>query len=192
MKDALTIGIGLPLEEPLLACLEKNGINLKTSPVFIQSFEVSNLKSLRSQIAVQLVQLVDSKGSRPFDFILAGVGEVRNSEDLMTVEGLKEILTYADIVAPYKDYLIPRVGNNLDKPTTVIKDAHLVGLQVHTWTMRPENEFLPDSLKKGSDPNEHGDSVSEILAFLDAGLNGFFTDAGGCGREAVQKYQNRK
>ena len=42
-------GIGLPLEEQLLASLEKHGWNRRDAPVFIQSFEQANLRELRRQ-----------------------------------------------------------------------------------------------------------------------------------------------
>src|SRR5215510_14577075 len=38
--------LGLSLEEPLVAALRANGLDRKQAPVFIQSFEVSNLKEL--------------------------------------------------------------------------------------------------------------------------------------------------
>jgi glycerophosphoryl diester phosphodiesterase len=42
--------IGLSLEEPLVAILKANGYTHPYSPVFIQSFEVSNLKELNRMI----------------------------------------------------------------------------------------------------------------------------------------------
>ena len=50
--------IQLPLEEPLLASLEKHGWNTREAPVFIQSFEQGNLRDLRKKTQVRLVQLV--------------------------------------------------------------------------------------------------------------------------------------
>ena len=38
--------IGLPLEEPLIRTLQRNGLDQRGAPVFVQSFEVSNLKAL--------------------------------------------------------------------------------------------------------------------------------------------------
>ena len=49
--------IGLPLEEPLLAALRAAGLAERSSPVFIQSFEDGNLRALRDEIPVRLVQL---------------------------------------------------------------------------------------------------------------------------------------
>ncbi len=57
--------IGLPHEAPLLALLERYGHVDKNAPVFIQSFEVENLKALRAKTKVRLIQLMDEKGSPP-------------------------------------------------------------------------------------------------------------------------------
>ena len=44
----------------LLASLEKHGWNRRDSPVFIQSFEAGNLRELRKQTKVRLIQLVSA------------------------------------------------------------------------------------------------------------------------------------
>lgn len=134
-----------------------------------------------------MVQLVDWN-SRPYDFTL-DPNETRNARDLLTSEGLKEIRTYADHVAPYKEDIIPRSeGNQLGKPTSLIRDAHKVGLKVVTWTFRPENHFLPASSQIGSDKTAFGDSAAEIKAYLEAGLDVVFTDAPDIGRKAVDEF----
>ena len=43
------VRLGLPLEDRLLAVLAQYGYTSKTSPVIVQSFEVSNLKYLRTK-----------------------------------------------------------------------------------------------------------------------------------------------
>jgi glycerophosphoryl diester phosphodiesterase len=184
--------IGLPLEDRLIQVLEDNNLNTKDSPVFIQSFEVANLKELRRRrVLVPLVQLVDEAGTQPYDFVLSK--DPRKSEDMLTKTGLEEIAKYADVVAPYKEYLIPRTANNnLGVPTELIAKAHSLGLLVHTWTFRPENHFLPADLKsskKDIDKHVVGDgSVLEIQAFLKAGLDGFFSDASYYGRKAIDLF----
>ena len=62
------------------------------------------------------------------------------------------------------------------QPTPVIGDAHRAGLDVHGWTFRLENQFLPADFRSSDDPNAPGDLAGEIRAFLDAGMDGFFTD----------------
>ena len=81
-------GIGLPLEEPLLATLHANGLDRPDAKVFIQSFEVGNLKRLHGETKVPLIQLLDDHG-RPFDFTQSG--DPRTYADLATPAGLAEI-----------------------------------------------------------------------------------------------------
>lgn len=107
---------GLLIEPRLLKVLAEYGYTKKDSPIIIQSFEVSNLKELRGQTQVRLVQLidgddVDAKGKvtlaapfdKPYDFAL--VKDKRTFQDMLTPAGLAEIRTYADGIGPWKPYL---------------------------------------------------------------------------------------
>jgi len=166
--------IGLSLTEPLLAQLKVNGFTGKHAPVFIQSFETSNLRELATRTNLPLVQLVDCSGA-PYDLVAAG--DTRTYADLVTKAGLKDIATYADGLGACKDVLIPRDSlGNLLSPTPVIKQAHKAGLIVHAWTFRRENQFLPAQFRLSSDPNGIGDLEGEIRTFVAAGLDGLFTD----------------
>jgi len=175
--------IGLPLEERLVAALQSNGFLDEQAPVVIQSFEVGNLQRLDELTHVRLSQLVNCTG-RPWDFAVSG--DPRTYADLVTPAGLDFVATYADVVAVCKDLLIP-VGSDgrLGPATPVIADAHARCLPVHAWTFRRENIFLPPSLRSSSDPSAPGDVVTEIRTFLDAGIDGFFTDNPDLGAEAV-------
>ncbi len=65
--------------------------------------------------------------------------------------------------------------------------AHALGLKVVPYTFRPENHFLPAAFKDGGSPaarNESG-SVREMRAYIDAGIDGLFTDDPALGRRAV-------
>jgi glycerophosphoryl diester phosphodiesterase len=65
-------GISLPLEEPLAAALERNGLNSKNAAVFVQSFEVANLQKLQKLTHARLIQLFGAKTARPYDFVVSG------------------------------------------------------------------------------------------------------------------------
>jgi glycerophosphoryl diester phosphodiesterase len=162
--------IGLPHEAPLLALLAKHGHTERTAPVYIQSFEVENLKALRGKTRVRLIQLMDEKGSPPDRMDLS-------YQEMATPNGLETIATYADGIGPNKALVIPRnILGNLGEPTTLVGDAHQVGLAVHPWTFRRENYFLPLAQKSGIDPRGFGDVESEIRAFLSVGVDGVFSD----------------
>ena len=162
--------IGLPHEAPLLALLMRYNHIEKSAPVFIQSFEVGNLQALRPKTKLRLVQLMDEKGS-PAD------RADLTYPAMATAEGLKKIATYADGVGPNKALVIPRtLLGNLGEPTTLVADAHKLGLAVHPWTFRRENYFLPLGQKSGVDPREIGDLKTEIRTYLATGIDGFFSD----------------
>lgn len=165
--------IGLPLEEPLVKVLRRWGYDNARDEVFIQSFETANLKKLSRMTRVRLVQLVNSTG-KPWDFVVAN--DPRTYADLVTPAGLKEIARYAAGIGANKDLIIPRSGGFLGTPTSLIRDAHAVGLIVHAWTFRAENTFLPNDFRSSSDPAAFGNLAGEIERFLSLGLDGFFTD----------------
>lgn len=161
--------IGLPLEPPLLRDLAAAGHVGLEAPVFIQSFEVQNLKDLRRMTRLRLVQLLEAPDARPWDFVAAG--DPRTYGDLMTPAGLAEIATYADGIGPNRRSLLPQgPDKRLLAPTPLVADAHRAGLLVHAWTFRDEPAFLaPD----------HGlDPVAEYLQVFRLGVDGVFSDFG--------------
>ncbi len=187
--------IGLPMEDKLIATLKANDFSAKTATVFIQSFEVANLKELRTKIGTsqpkwKLVQLIDAANKKPYDFVVAG--DQRTYADLLTQAGIQEIATYAHGVGPYKLNLINVDGSGQFQPAAeVIRYAHDAKLLVHTWTFRPENAFLHPPLKSDGAPsarNEAG-SITEIQTYLKAGIDGFFTDDPKVGRQAVDTFK---
>jgi glycerophosphoryl diester phosphodiesterase len=166
--------IGLALEEPLVRTLDRHGYRGRRAPIFIQSFETGNLRRLDRLTDVRLVQLADCSGA-PYDLVAAG--DPRTYADLLTPAGLRSIARYADGVGVCKNALIPRnADGSLAAPSPVIRDAHRARLVVHTWTFRRENQFLPLDFRVGTDANAVGDLVGEIRVFIEAGIDGFFTD----------------
>lgn len=157
--------IGLPMEAALVAALEAAGWNGADAPVFIQSFEVNNLKALKRLTGVPLIQLLDAEGG-PAD-------EAQPSYAAMArPEGLKAIAAYAAGIGPHKSLVVKGDGT----ATPLVADAHAAGLKVHPWTFRAENYFLPGGLRSGINPAGHGRLEEEISRHLAAGVDGFFTD----------------
>lgn len=174
---------GLPLEPPLADTLRRNGLNHPAAKVFVQSFEVGNLRALREELRVPLVQLIGSDGA-PFDFVAAG--DPRTYDDLASPGGLAEIASYADGVGPAKARIIPRDdAGYLTEPTGFVADAHAAGLVVHPWTFRAENAFLPADHRSSTDPAKWGDAFAEYEVFLDTGIDGVFADHPDLARDAV-------
>ena len=179
-------GLGLPMEKLLVQTLERYGYKGRHGLAYIQSFEVGNLKALAKMTQLPLVQLIDGSGA-PYDFVAAH--DPRTYADLITPAGLQEIATYAQAIGPYKLLIIPRnPAGNLGEPTSLVKDAHAQGLLLHPWTFRVENAFLPTNLQRGTAPTVHGDLEAEILPYLRAGIDGFFTDNADLGYKAREAF----
>ena len=157
-------GIGLAHQAPLLDLLNRYGYMTEADPVFIQSFEVGNLKALRAATRLRLIQLVDAEGG-PAD--LPGT----RYDDLLTVQGLADIATYADGIGPSAALVIAPEG-----ATALVGRAHDAGLQVHVWTLRMENPFLPAQYQRGDDPEGRGDFAGYVRAMVRTGVDGLFSD----------------
>ena len=135
--------LGLPLGPPLLASLDAAGLNTPDAPVIVESFE--SLRELRGDLRVPIGRLIEPGAEVP----------------------VAEIAEHAQAVGAHKDLVIPRdAAGRLTAPTTLVADAHALGLAVHCWTFRDEARFRPTGL----------DAVGELTAFLDAGVDGVFAD----------------
>jgi glycerophosphoryl diester phosphodiesterase len=193
--------LNLALEDRLLAALTKVGWNSADAPVFIQSFEQANLKSLRTKTKVRLIQLVDADDvnvvtgaitfaapyDRPYDWTRAG--RAGTFGDLLTPAGLDEIKTYADGVAPWKRYIVT-VKATLDaqgKPRDMNGDGTVNDADFDAVA----NTALPAEVKKRglllhtwTFRNEArrlarsygNDPAKEYDQFFKLGINGLFSD----------------
>ncbi len=61
-------------------------------------------------------------------------------------------------------------------PSSLIADAHARGLQVFTWTCRPENTFLVGQFRARGGSAAFGDWEAEWAVLRDAGVDGVFVD----------------
>lgn len=155
---------GIDTVDLLLLELKRLGVE-PADPVFIQSFEVSPLRRLRQRSAFRLVQLV-SVGGGPADESTVTYAE------MLSPAGLAEMASYADAVGADMRLVIGGDG----KPTSLVADATAAGLEVHAWTLRKENAFLPPSLRGPGGEAATG-CIEGLYALLaGAGVSGVFTD----------------
>ncbi len=193
--------LNLALEDRLLAALTKVGWNNAEAPVFIQSFEQANLKSLRTKTKVRLIQLVDADDvnvatgaitfaapyDRPYDWTRAG--RTGTFGDLLTPTGLDEIKTYADGVAPWKRYIVT-VKATLDaqgKPRDmngdgVVNDADFTAVPNTTLSTEVKKRgLLLHTWTFRNEPRRlaltyANDPAKELAQFFQLGVNGLFSD----------------
>jgi glycerophosphoryl diester phosphodiesterase len=171
---------GLPIEEPMLAALRRAGWTQRTDPVFLQSFEAGNLRWLRSRTDLRLVQLIDADGLLPDGKPRPGArwrsdgsctlypqGEL--PQDYDTAASFATIAQYADVIAPWKRYLVGvDAANRLVPASDFVARAKQAGLAVHTWTFRNEAAMLA--------ADYHGDPLREYAQFYALGIEGLFSD----------------
>jgi len=131
---------------------------------------------------LRIAQLLNGSG-RPYDFIVAN--DSRTYAELASVAGLTFIDGYADGIGANTNLMIPLVNGRLGTPTTLVADAHALGLEVHGWTFRAENTFLPNEFDSSADPASFGDLSGQIQAFIRLGMDGLFTDQPDLGVAAV-------
>ena len=124
---------------------------------------------------------------RPYDWEKSG--DQRLFKDMVTPAGLAEIRRYADGSGPWKPYIVPvkgrldDAGRLLDisgdgsvdlrdavtgNPTSLVEDAHELGLFVHAFTFRSEGRYLAHSYR--------GDPRAEYLQFFRLGVDGVFSE----------------
>jgi glycerophosphoryl diester phosphodiesterase len=183
--------IGLPLEDSLVAQLRKAGLDKAKAPVFIQSFELTNLIDLRTKYRVKapLVFLTSASGA-PYD--LKSTGDPRTYKDLTSAAGLRSISAWVNGIGPDKNQVIPRnADGTLGTPTSLVRDAHAAGLKVHPYTFRNENQFLPVDYRVGTDPTAYGRAIDEQVTFLKTGIDGLFTDNTDTGVIARKEFLGR-
>jgi glycerophosphoryl diester phosphodiesterase len=194
--------LGLPLEDKLIDIVNKTGWNSKTAPIYVQSFEPSSLKYLRSKgLNARLIQLIDADDydlktgkltyaapyDRPYDWFKAG--DTRLFSAMVTPTGLAEIKLYADGIGPWKPYIVPMKwelkadGTALDKNgdgATNLMDAvsqaptSLIADAHRAGLMVHAYTFRNEKKRLSFDMS--GDPLNEYVQFFRLGLDGLFSD----------------
>ena len=179
-ETARSIGLYLELKHPtfllqdggidsvdlLVAALKAEGLDKPGTPVFIQCFEVEPLRRLhRLMPELKLVQLVSADGG-PVDTPALRYAAMTQPA------GLREIADYAAALGLDMKIL----ADAPDGPQAPVAAAKAAGLAVHAWTLRKENLFLPQALRRGDAPNATGDVAAAVAQLRTAGVDGIITD----------------
>ncbi|WGV28780.1 esterase-like activity of phytase family protein [Halotia branconii CENA392] len=207
------------ISELLIQTLKDNNFT-DPSRIFIQSFEVNNLKDLHDRIMpnagvdIPLVQLLDAAGieldgklieSQPYDLKISG--DSRTYGDLRTPEGLADVAKYADGIGPWKRMIVSVKGTDADgdgKADDVNQDGAVNDADM---SLLPPSTLIQDAHKAGLQIHPYtfrnednylaadyqGKPELEFQQFYQLGVDALFTDFPGTGdqvRDFVSDPQN--
>jgi len=149
---------GRDISSAVLKELKRYGYSSKTDKVYYQSFEVEELQRVHNTVmpelsmSIKLVQLL---------------GTEKEYQPVISAAGLAQLATYADGIGPSIDMIATGTAKDLHI-STLVEDAHRVGLAVHPYTFRQESFAMPSYV----------DSYEGLLdIFINrVGVDGLFTD----------------
>ena len=197
--------LGLPLEGRLVAALRRAGLDRRRAPVFIQSFEQSNLMQLNRMTDVRLVQLVDADAvnpdgsldyappfDRPYDWTVSGDPRLlaRTFGFFATDAGLAEIRTYADGIGPWKRYIVSTAAVDINGDGVVGDENGDGKVDEADRRLLPPTSLIRRAHRRGlvvhtwtfrSEPHRlaydyRGNPLREYLQFYRLGIDGVFSD----------------
>ncbi|RBY97078.1 glycerophosphodiester phosphodiesterase [Blastococcus sp. TF02-8] len=145
--------------------LRRLGADRADGTVLIQSFDPALLRDLRARLGdggPQMAQLVD---------------DVPAGDAMVTPAGLREISTYAQAIAPSRERVLASAAAAAPGRAHLVGQAHAAQLSVFVWTLRAENAFLPQHLRRGDAPEGLGDAVGDAKELLALGIDGLITDS---------------
>lgn len=191
----------LPIDDKLLEMLSKKGWNNSSAPVYVQSFEVANLRYIRSKSTVKIVQLFDADDvtkdgkmvmvapyAQPYDFVVNN--DSRTYNDLATDAGLDFIKSYANGIGPWKPFIQPYTFTDKDADGKMDDINGDMQFNDADKTKLPATDLIARAHKRGlvvhafTFRNESkrllsdykNDPIAEYKHFYDLGIDGVFSD----------------
>jgi glycerophosphoryl diester phosphodiesterase len=166
--------IGLPLDELFAAEVREWATD---DNLIVESFEQTVVAKLRARgVPGRRVFLVEKAGTPP-DLAAMHGRKALTYADHLTPEGLAQLATAVDGISVDRAMLLTRdAANHAVGTTDLVQRAHAAGLQVFTWTLRPENKFLSKNHRRGSLPRDFGNWQREFALILSTGVDGIFAD----------------
>jgi len=166
--------IGLPLHE--LFAREVQGWATSTN-LIVESFEQTVLTQIRELgVPGRYVFLCESSGS-PADLVARFGSKALPYSAHLTASGLARLATEVDgISVDKKMLLVTDAAGNVTSTNDLVSRAHAAGLEIYCWTLRAENRFLANNLRRGSAARDYGDWLTEFRLILDTGIDGVFAD----------------
>ena len=152
---------GRDLSQKVLEVLEHLSVNDNNCPIILESFDAPEVKRLRYELKAEfpLLQLMEKNSwqeSAETDY-----------EFLLTKEGLQTLSEHVQGIAVWTGHVLEgRYLSGMPQLSSLVKDAHEIGLKVYTYTLRVD--ALPTYIR----------SFEEMLHifYYEANVDGIITD----------------
>jgi glycerophosphoryl diester phosphodiesterase len=150
---------GRDISPRVLDVLARYGYRTKADKVYLQCFEPLEVKRLRTELGYKgrLVQLIEGGGTP---------NDTPEQQHMRTPAGLAEVAKVADGIGPSLSDLVTRKADGRLEPTSLVREAHALGLPVHAYTLRAD--AVPPGVPSFDDLLR--------LVLFDLGVDGVFTD----------------
>jgi glycerophosphoryl diester phosphodiesterase len=170
---------GLSLDHLLASDLVECGWVANDERLIIESFEKSILVRMREAgIGSQHVYLLE-KGATAFDELAWASAErvpALSYADELSEAGLEAFMGRMSGISVDVRFLMDARTGDISRGIQLVRRAHALGLKVFTWTLRPENQFLPVPFRIGDDEATWGDYATAWRGVMQTGVNGVFAD----------------
>lgn len=138
--------------------------------IIVECFEQTVLDEIRERgVRGRFIYLLESRGAAP-DLVARFGAKAPPYSAQLTDAGLARLAKKVDGISLDKSILLRPTG------TALVTQAHAAGLDVFTWTLRPENRFLTAAHRVGKGAADWGDWRSEFAEILGTGVDGIFVD----------------
>jgi glycerophosphoryl diester phosphodiesterase len=173
--------IGLPLDELFAAEVNDAGWNTGEGRLTIESFESTVLAQLQDRgVFGRRVFLLEATGA-PADLVARFGDRATPYADHLTDLALYQLGHQLDGISVPKSLILHADADadpdgNVDGTTGLVDSAHAAGLEIYTWTLRPENRFLAPSFRVGTRKAGFGNWRDEFRTIMGTGIDGVFAD----------------
>lgn len=169
--------IGLPLDELFAAEVNEAGWNTGDGRLTIESFEPTVLDQVRARgIFGRRVFLLEATGA-PADLVARFGEDASSYADFLTELALYKLGRQFDGISVPKSLILRTDADGVtDGASDLVDHAHAAGLEIFTWTLRPENRFLAPTFRVGTRKADFGNWQAEFRTIMDSGIDGVFAD----------------
>ncbi len=166
---------GKDISAAVLKVFKTYGYTKKSDLAYFQSFDANELKRVKTQLLpelgldVKLVQLMAETSWNETMEYQDGKAQPYNYDWMFKPDAMKKIAEYADGVGPWKPMVVaPESTKDKLVFTSLVKDAHQAGMEVHPYTFRLDEGRIPDYA-------ENFEDLLDIF-YNKANVDGVFTD----------------